>query len=71
MIELWGHPACESCEEAKKFMSSTPLEWIPVTVDTSFTGMIPRLVLENGDTIVGFPAIKEYVKRRMREMGFL
>ena len=70
MIELWGHPACESCEEAKKFMGQTPLEWQYVEVDASFEGMIPRLVFEDGNNIVGFPAIKEYVKQKMREMGF-
>lgn len=71
MIELWGADNCESCVEAKKYLQQTPLEWQPVDVATTlFEGMIPRLILENGDNIVGFPAIKGYVKRRMREMGF-
>lgn len=70
MIELWGHPSCESCEEAKLFMGQTPLEWQYVEVDSSFDGLIPRLVLENGINIEGFPAIKQYVKKTMKEMGF-
>ena len=71
MIELWGADSCESCVEAKNFLLRTPLEWQYVDVATiHFEGQIPRLILENGDDIVGFPAIKQYVKQKMREMGF-
>lgn len=70
MIELWSHPACESCEDAKKYLQKTPLEWKYVQIGTSFTGVIPRLVLENGEHIIGFPAIKTYIKKWMKNMGF-
>ena len=70
MMDLWGHPECEPCEQAKIYLGQTPLEWRYVEVDYEFTGVIPRLVLENGQHIEGFPAIKQYVKRKMTEMGF-
>lgn len=70
MIELWGHPTCDPCEIAKNYLGQTPLNVKYVQVADNFQGIIPRLILENGDHIVGFPAIKQYVKRRMREMGF-
>lgn len=70
MIELWGHPSCEPCNEAKVFLGRTPLEWKYVQVDENFEGTIPRLILEDGKNIVGMPAIKNYVYRWMKEMGF-
>lgn len=70
MIELWGHWSCDPCETAEAYLRKTSLEWKYVQVADSFQGIIPRLVLENGDHVVGFPAIKQYVKRKMREMGF-
>ena len=71
MMELYGADECESCVEAKKFLGQTPLEWKYVDVSTiNFTGSIPRLVLENGQHIKGFPAIKSFVKQKLRDMGF-
>jgi len=70
MIELLGHWSCEPCLVAKELLGKTPLEWKYIQVDEKFTGVIPRLVLENGHHIVGFPAIKEYVKKWMKEHGF-
>jgi len=70
MIELWGHPACESCEDAKKFLGQTPMEWMYVQVGDDFQGVIPRIILEDGSHIIGFPAIKAYVQQWMKEMGF-
>lgn len=71
MIELWGHPSCESCEQAKEFLGKTPIEWKYVQVTDEFTGFIPRLVLEDGKHIISFPAIKNYVHRWMKQMGMI
>jgi len=71
MMELYGADDCESCVEAKNFLGKTPLEWKYVDVSTiNFEGQIPRLVLENGQNIKGFPAIKSFVKQKMKSMGF-
>lgn len=71
MMELYGAEDCKSCAEAKKFLGQTPLEWKYVDVSTiDFEGQIPRLVLENGANIIGYPAIRAYVKQKMKLMGF-
>lgn len=69
MIELWSHPACESCEKAREFLGQTPIEWRYIQVGDDFQGTIPRIVLEDGRHVIGFPAIKAYVKQWMKEMG--
>ena len=71
MMKLYGADSCKSCEEAKKLLQKTPLEWKPVDVSTiNFEGQIPRLVLDDGANIVGYPAIKAYAKQRMKDMGY-
>lgn len=71
MMELYGADSCKSCEEAKRFLGQTPLEWRYVDVSTiNFTGSIPRLVLDTGQSIKGLPAIKSFAKQKMRDMGF-
>jgi len=71
MMELWGADSCEACNEIREWLSRTPLEWRYVDVATiNFEGEIPRLILENGQQIVGLPGIKAYVKNLMRQMGF-
>ena len=71
MMELYGADSCKSCGEAKRFLGQTPLEWKYVDVSTiNFEGSIPRLVLENGQSIKGFPAIKSFVKKKLTDMGF-
>lgn len=71
MLELWGHPVCDSCEDVKKLLGRTPLEWKPMTVGKDFTGMIPFLYDdETGERIEGYPGIKIYIEKKLREMGF-
>jgi len=71
MIELWGSADCEACNIAREFLGRTPLEWKYIDVATiKFEGVIPRLILEDGQHIIDLPAIKNYVQRWMKEQGF-
>jgi len=71
MIELWGTDDCGACITAREILGKTPLEWKYVDVSAfNFPDLIPRLVLKDGRHIVGLPAIKQYVKKWMKDMGF-
>lgn len=71
MIQLWGNEACTTCRQAVNYLSKTPITWEYVDVaKTKFEGEIPRLVLEDGTHIVGFPKIIKKVKLLLNEMGF-
>lgn len=72
MMELWGADSCIACGPAKTLLQKTPLEWkyVDVSTTTNFKGLIPRLVLENGQHIKGLPAIESFVKKKLKEMGF-
>jgi len=70
MIQLWGNEACTTCRQAADYLAKTPIDWMYVDVATiKFDGEIPRLVLENGTHIIGFPRIIQKVKQMMNEMG--
>lgn len=70
MNELWGNEACTSCKQAFNFLQKTPFEFKYVDVSTlQFEGEIPRLVLEDGEHIIGLGPIIQYVKKWMKERG--
>ncbi len=70
MFELWGFDSCIACKQAADLLSKTPLEWRYVDViKTKFTGMCPRLVLEDGTHIEGLGPINSFVKQKLKEMG--
>lgn len=74
MIELWGNDTCESCNQIRSMLGQTPLEWKYVDVanpNINYTGPIPLLVdTETGARIEYQVPIKNYVLKKLREMGF-
>ena len=68
MMKLYGSPVCTSCKQALMLLSQYPIEWqyIDVSQIQGYQGDIPLLELEDGQQLVGLPAIAQYV----RSMGF-
>lgn len=70
MMELWGADSCKECVIAKDMLGQTPLEWRYVDVaQTKYEGFIPLLITEDSQRIEGLGQIREYVRKKLRDMG--
>lgn len=71
MIELWGADTCIACKQAVQLLSRTQVRWRYIDVSkTNFEGEIPRLILENGQEIIGLGRINTYVRKLMEKEVF-
>lgn len=63
MLILYGTEACTSCKQAAMLLSKTPLEWryIDVAKIAGWVGDIPALKIDDDNTLIGLPAINQYV----------
>lgn len=71
MIEFWGADICPSCKQAQTLLSRTPIPYRYVDVSRiNFEGEIPRIILENGNHIIGLGPINSFIKQRLLEMRY-
>lgn len=70
MIELYGSDQCTACRQAANLLGQTPFEWKYVDVaKINFNGEIPRIVLENGQHIIGLGPINNWIKKEKERIG--
>ena len=65
-MELWGAASCNACVQARMLLDKTPFEYVYVDVaNTGFEGLIPRLVLDDGQHIINLGPINNFIKQEL------
>ena len=72
-VVLYGSEICTACKLAKDALGRTPIDWMyqDVSVLPNYLGIIPVLVLEDGQMLEGLGAINMFITQWKQENGFL